>query len=191
MACNKNPYEGYLTKVFNYMNANPGAYLNEVMTSGFTGSTSVYCCPDCSDVSFICNNVRFWRYYNAWDEDGCILNQTCCINYVVSVSDYSNFIEVGIPVENQCCDGFNDCVITNLTDVIGCDPIESGLIEYSTVQDSTNTCIIADILSQYDQTTAYNYFVQLMDIGVVIYCDGDNVYGTTLDGYSSWFCPGL
>lgn len=178
MACNKNPFEAYLIKIFTYMNANPGAFLEEVMTSGFTGSTSVYCCPDCSDVSIVCSNVRFWRYYPQF-----CLDKTCCINYSSNISDYSTLIDLGIPTENQCCDGFNDCLMGRLIDVIGCDPIETGIIEYSTIQDSTSLCIIADVLSQYDQTTAFNYFTTLMDFGLVIYCDCDNVYGTTLDGY--------
>ena len=183
MACDKNPFEAYLIKIFNYMNANPSAYLEEVMTSGFTGSTSVYCCPDCSDVSIVCSNVRFSRYYPQ-----ICLDETCCVNYSSNIADYSTLIDLGIPTENQCCDGFNDCLMGRLIDVIGCNPIETGLIEYSTIQDSTSLCIIADVLSQYDQTTAFNYFTTLMDFGVVIYCDGESVYGTTLDGYDAYKC---
>lgn len=178
MACDKNPFEAYLIKIFNYMNNNPSAFLNEVMTSGFTGSTSVYCCPDCSEVSIVCSNVRFWRYYPL-----VCLDETCCVNYSANISDYSALTSSGVPIENQCCDGFNDCVTGRLVDVIGCNPIETGIIEYSTIQDSTSLCIIADVLSQYDQTTALSYFTQLMDFGLVIYCDCGNVYGTTLDGY--------
>ena len=183
MACNKNPFEAYLIKIFTYMNANPGAFLEEVMTSGFTGSTSVYCCADCSEVSIVCSNIRFWRYYPLL-----CLDETCCVNYSANINDYSTLIDVGIPTENQCCDGFNDCLMGRLVDVIGCDPIETGIIEYSTIQDSTSLCIIADVLSQYDQTTAFNYFTTLMDFGVVIYCDAESVYGTTLDGYDAHKC---
>ena len=44
MAC-INPIEAYMIKITNAVNN--GALFNDAMVSGFTGSTSVYCCPDC------------------------------------------------------------------------------------------------------------------------------------------------
>lgn len=171
MAC-INPIEAYLIKITNAVNN--GDTFHDAMTSGFTGKTPTYCCPDCDGLYILTNPTQFFRYYKEF----CGFDKTCCFNYKSSLNTYFDMISNDVPTTGTCCTNFNTCVTNNLNDVIGCkDEIE--IFEYSTFDGEGSLCIVADILSQYDQTTAYSYLTTILDMGMVVSCkDGDVICGT-------------
>lgn len=170
MAC-INPIEAYLIKVTNALNN--GDLIYDAMTSGFTGSTSVYCCPDCDGVYVLTTPGQFFRYYASM----CGFDKTCCFNYKSSLQTYLEMITNEVPTTGTCCTNFNECVTDSLSTVIGCDELD--IFEYSTFDGKGSLCIVADILSQYDQTTAANYLSNILNMGIVVICkDGEVICGT-------------
>lgn len=170
MAC-INPIEAYMIKITNAVNN--GAYFVDAMESGFTGSTSVYCCPDCDGVYILTTPGQFFRYYASM----CGFDKTCCFNYKSTLQTYFDMVSNDVPTTGTCCTNFNGCVTDSLNAVIGCNEVD--VFEYSTFDGEGSLCIVADILSQYDQTTAANYLSTILDIGMVVICkDGEVICGT-------------
>ncbi len=123
MAC-INPIEAYMIKITNAVNN--GALFNDAMESGFTGSTSVYCCPDCDGIYILTTPGQFFRYY----ESMCGFDKSCCFNYKSSLQTYFDMVSYDVPTSGTCCTNFNSCVTDNLSAVIGCNDID--VFEYST-----------------------------------------------------------
>jgi hypothetical protein len=170
MAC-INPIEAYLIKITNAVN--DGALFNDAMESGFTGTTSVYCCPDCDGVYILTTPGQFFRYYDSM----CGFDKTCCFNYKSSLQTYFDMVTNDVPTTGTCCTNFNSCVTDNLSAVIGCDEID--VFEYSTFDGQGSLCIVADVLSQYSRTTAATYLSTILGIGMVVICkDGEVICGT-------------
>jgi hypothetical protein len=170
MAC-INPIEAYMIKITNAVNN--GAYFVDAMESGFTGSTSVYCCPDCDGVYILTTPGQFFRYYDSM----CGFDKTCCFNYKSTLQTYFDMVSNDVPTTGTCCTNFNSCVTDSLNVVIGCDEID--VFEYSTFDGEGSLCIVADVLSQYSRTTAANYLSTILDIGMVVICkDGEVICGT-------------
>lgn len=170
MAC-INPIEAYMIKITNAVNN--GALFNDAMESGFTGSTSVYCCPDCDGIYILTTPGQFFRYY----ESMCGFDKSCCFNYKSSLQTYFDMVSYDVPTSGTCCTNFNSCVTDNLSAVIGCNDID--VFEYSTFDGEGSLCIVADVLSQYDQTTAANYLNNILTIGMLVACkDGEVICGT-------------
>jgi hypothetical protein len=170
MAC-INPIEAYMIKITNAVNN--GAYFVDAMESGFTGSTSVYCCPDCDGIYILTTPGQFFRYY----ESMCGFDKTCCFNYKSSLQTYFDMVSYDVPTTGTCCTNFNECVTDNLSAVIGCNDVD--VFEYSTFDGEGSLCIVADVLSQYDQTTAANYLINILTTGIMVACkDGEVICGT-------------
>lgn len=182
MAC-INPIEAYLIKVTNALNN--GDLIYDAMTSGFTGSTSVYCCPDCDGIYYLTTPGRFFRYYAVM----CGFDKTCCFNYKTSLNNYFEMLSNDVPTTATCCTNFNTCVTNNLNSVIGCEDID--IFEYSTFDGEGSLCIVADVLSQYDQGTAASYLSSILDIGIAVACkDGEVIVGTldSMFGFYNKIC---
>ena len=170
MAC-INPIEAYLIKVTNALNN--GDLIYDAMTSGFTGSTSVYCCPDCDGLYVLTTPGNFFRYYASM----CGFDKTCCFNYKSSLGTYFEMVSNDVPTTGTCCTNFNTCVTNNLTSVIGCNDVD--IFEYSTFDGEGSICVMAEVLSQYDETTATNYLNDILGIGIAVACkDGEVIVGT-------------
>lgn len=178
MAC-KNPIEAYMIKITNALNN--GDLINDAMTSGFTGSTSVYCCPDCDGIYILTTPGQFFRYYQSM----CGFDKTCCFNYKSSLQTYFDMVSYGVPTTGTCCTNFNTCVTDSLNAVIGCN--EFDIFEYSTFDGQGSVCIVADVLSQYDQSTATSYLSSILDIGIMVACKDGEVICGTLDSMTFQF----
>ena len=178
MAC-INPIEAYMIKITNALNN--GDLLIDAMTSGFTGSTSVYCCPDCDGLYVLTTPGQFYRYYASM----CGFDKTCCFNYKSSLNTYFDMITNDVPTTGTCCTNFNTCVTDSLNTVIGCNEIE--VFEYSTFDGQGSLCAIADVLSQYNEVTAASYLSSILDIGMVVACKDGNVIAGTLDSMFDFY----
>ncbi|TXG81041.1 MAG: hypothetical protein E6R13_07080 [Spirochaetes bacterium] len=179
MADCKNPFEAYLIKVFNAVNN--GATIYDALTSGFTGTTDVYCCQDCGDEYVLAGTDQFYRYYQS---TMCNFDKSCCFNYKTTIANYFDMIDYDVPIDKQCCNDFNQNLFDNLYQVVGSN--ELNVFEYSTINGGSNIGILADILSQYSQSVANEYLNQILFFGVVITCQNGLVIGTTMDGYTDY-----
>jgi hypothetical protein len=178
MAC-INPIEAYMIKITNALNN--GDLIYDAMTSGFTGSTSVYCCPDCDGLYILTTPGQFFRYYASM----CGFDKTCCFNYKSTLATYFDMVTNEVPTTGTCCTNFNECLTNNLQPVIGCSDLE--IFESSTFNGQGSLCIVGDVLSQYDQSTAASYLTNILEIGMVVACKDGNVIAGTLDSMFGFY----
>ena len=123
------------------------------------------CCPECGEVYVFAGVDMFLQWANFMD-----------------VTGYPPIIS-----ETPCC--YERCV-TELYDYLGSEEnvnivLDSGIVEYSTIQGKSFTCLLLDFATANDLSG--NDLTQLIlfiaDTGVIISCTNGN---TTIDSIETW-----
>lgn len=159
----------------------------------FNNSDGTYCCPnDCNGNSFyyLSNVYTFVDNYVVLTESPFIDINNCCLNHVLSVEDYQFYGEsTGLGFQFQpvvCCNNFEPCVENYLYNLNSKSPIS--IIEISTINGFSTWCDITNRLTglPYTEYEQLEILYELLNVGLVIGCDGDDMFIGNIDSYIDW-----
>ena len=157
-------------------------------TGIFTTDKSV-CCPSCGDFYVLSGLERFnalaeFLNYQGFD--------TCCLNFVSNVEGELKFPEE-IPLTNCCNNNFDVCV-DRLNEILNFEQIQEilnlSIVEFSLLGTSGNSqlCSLIDNIINQGLTNeqAFNTIKDILDDGLVVYCDGCNTIVSNIPTFIQW-----
>lgn len=152
--------------------------LTEILSLLNTGvsvtNSNKFCCPTCDDIYYLGTLSAFMASL-----DDLLPDLTCCYNYTGPASPAALTTLQLL----SCCDtDFIDCVSAINS---GGSIITTGLFEYNSLNNESSLCIINDYLisaGYYDVATT---LAGMFNVGIVVKCDGCNLFIGSADAYSS------
>jgi hypothetical protein len=169
---------------------NDGDDIYDIINSGYTESIGNYYCPVECPYLFSSAN-EFYKYL---ENVGYGAISGCCFNFLGNMNLYLNLQEVIDNKDlNYCCPVDKFCLETQLTIEVMLFLIGEGIFELSSSSEiyNTNLCYLSEqLFGSFETSVAEEILVNLLDMGIMIFCDGGNIRVLSVENYLMYWMLG-
>jgi len=168
----------------------------DMMTEGILLPSGSYCCPDCEPY-FLGTPEAFAVFADKVNDSGLypIFTEPCCLDNKMLLPPFEklekyikeNFINPPACCPDtdfiQCADAILDAVDQNRFQTYTA-LLSMGIVEYSTIGGNTSLCILNTFLALIPEELRTDWFVDIMNQGIVIYCDETGIHISNIEGFN-------
>lgn len=161
-----------------------GENIDDILLSGYTGSSETYYCPDCAQY-VLALKESFITYVEGIG--GYSGYSGCCLSVYATIENYLSYCESsgGCPV-TPCCITDKFCLESNLGPDYLLPFIQNGVYELSNTSEvnKSNLCyLLTQLNDNFDIVDVITYLSSILSNGIVIWCSDGNIYAETIGNY--------